>query len=343
MRLLLGERVPCGRLAQTWPRAAKDLPAGVRFGKSARELYKEGVFVGYRYFQSAHRQVLFPFGHGLSYTRFMRELRSVRVDGGIVCVRCSVTNCGAADGADVLQLYVRAPRTKFCKPVRELRAFAKVTVPAGQTRQEELSFPLSDLRVFDPDRRRLVLEDGEYEVQLCENAERVLAAERFLGAGETLAPYAAPFAQSDEAFVCACGGAALPRRRPVTMETRVADLGVTLLGKLLRRILIRAACRVPRPKGKLTPAERADRAENTAFMRRAAETISLRGMTMCAGARCPYNVAEGLMHLCNGHILRALRSFRRKICVPPLPKDLPNEQSSSSDAQGPPHCSGAAR
>lgn len=338
VRLLLGERSPCGRLPATWPLCAADLPAGASFGRSPRELYKEGVFVGYRYFASARRAVRFPFGFGLSYTSFSRELRSLTVRDGQVRALCAVTNTGSVDGADVLQLYVRAPRTKFCKPVRELRAFAKVYVPAGQTAEAELCFPLSDLRVFDPARGAWALEKGEYEAQLCSDAHTVLCRARFFAEGESLAPCAAPFAQQDDAFARACGAAPLPPRRPVTMETRLGDLGVTLWGRLLRRVLLRAACRVPRAQKKqMTAAERADRAANAAFMRRAAENISLRGMSMCAGARCPYNVARGLMHLCNGHVLRALRCFFRRIRVPALPADEADAPRGEEPQGGRPH------
>jgi beta-glucosidase len=137
--LLLGAANPCGRLAETLPLRLEDSPSFLNFpGEAGPVRYGEGVFVGYRGYDAVDRRVSFPFGHGLSYTTFDYSGLDVAVTGGVVTgdlavrVDVEVTNTGPRSGKEVVQVYVGDPQAAVARPVRELRAFAKVGLEPGE-------------------------------------------------------------------------------------------------------------------------------------------------------------------------------------------------------------------
>ena len=138
--LLLGAANPSGRLAETLPLRLEDNPSALNFpGEEGHVRYGEGVFVGYRGYDALRQQVSYPFGHGLSYTRFDYTDLSVTVSGRpedgdlAVEVTCRITNAGDRAGKEVVQLYVGDPEASVARPVRELKAFAKVDLAPGES------------------------------------------------------------------------------------------------------------------------------------------------------------------------------------------------------------------
>jgi len=136
--LLLGRANPCGKLAETWPLSLEDTPAYGQFGKRFNTQYRESVFVGYRFYQSFAKPVCFPFGFGLSYTSF--EIDNLEISqaslapGEALDVSVRLSNTGSRAGKEVLQLYVSPPASAIFRPQRELKAFAKVELEAGESR-----------------------------------------------------------------------------------------------------------------------------------------------------------------------------------------------------------------
>lgn len=135
--LLTGKANPCGKLTETWPMSYGDVPSRDTFGKKTT-YYKEGLYVGYRYYTKAGVPVRFPFGYGLSYTSFAYS--DLAVDGRTVQV--TVTNTGDRPGAEVVQLYIAPPQTGLYRPLRELKGFARVELAPGESRA--LTFTLDD-------------------------------------------------------------------------------------------------------------------------------------------------------------------------------------------------------
>jgi beta-glucosidase len=127
--LLTGKANPCGKLAETWPVSYEDVITKDFYGKKDAE-YREGVFVGYRYYDRALKRVRFPFGYGLSYTTFSYE--RISLDGNTVSV--TLKNTGTVPGAEVVQLYVYAPQNGICRPLKELRGFKKVHLQPEEER-----------------------------------------------------------------------------------------------------------------------------------------------------------------------------------------------------------------
>lgn len=135
--LIYGRANPSGRLAESWPVRYEDCPTGADYG-SQQACYREGIYVGYRYYEKAQVPVRWAFGHGLSYTSFTYS--DLRLIGDVVTV--SVTNTGDRPGAEVAQLFVAPPEGGLHRPVRELKGFLKVKLEPGQTKT--LGFQLED-------------------------------------------------------------------------------------------------------------------------------------------------------------------------------------------------------
>ncbi|WP_233476190.1 glycoside hydrolase family 3 N-terminal domain-containing protein [Paenibacillus sonchi] len=160
--VLLGQSYPSGKLTATWS-AWDDYSQIGDFGQEDDTRYREGVYVGYRYFDSAAKTPLFPFGYGLGYTQFRIVESVVSLDGSHVNVTVTVKNMGSTSGKEVVQLYVSVPSGKLDQPFQTLAAFAKTEeLAAAQSQQVTLSFAMEELSSFDTERAVDVLEAGDY-------------------------------------------------------------------------------------------------------------------------------------------------------------------------------------
>lgn len=164
--LLLGRTFPSGKLATTWADWS-EYPRIGEFGDLNDTRYKEGVYVGYRWFDSTGRRARFPFGFGLGYTSFAMARPAVTLDGETVTVRTQVTNTGSRPGKEVVQVYVSVPAGRLDQPYQTLAAFGKTgTLAPGGAEVVETAFRLSELAGYDAGRSCWVLEPGEYLVRV---------------------------------------------------------------------------------------------------------------------------------------------------------------------------------
>ncbi|MCI8853412.1 MAG: hypothetical protein HFI32_07930 [Lachnospiraceae bacterium] len=167
--ILFGDVNPSGKLPLSWPKYYRDCPSYRNFGGEAREvLYGEGIYVGYRYYDMKHVEPLYPFGYGLSYTSFEIQGAQVRdtinVDAEDVKVSVTVKNTGTMDGSEVVQLYIHDVIARQEKPDKELKAFQKVFVKAGQEETITLTLKKEDFASWSPEIKDWATEPGEYEL-----------------------------------------------------------------------------------------------------------------------------------------------------------------------------------
>ena len=135
--ILFGKVSPSGRLPESFPLKWEDSPCHNYFGQENIVEYRESIFVGYRYF-GKERPVLFPFGHGLSYSQFTySDLQLKVLENGEVSVRVTVKNTGTVKAAEVIQVYVEPPQSAVARPALELRAFGKVLFQPGESVEQE--------------------------------------------------------------------------------------------------------------------------------------------------------------------------------------------------------------
>ena len=169
--LLYGRANPSGKLAETFPKKLADTPAYLNFpGEDAVTEYREGVFVGYRYYDKKQMEVLFPFGYGLSYTNFayhdLTVDRQALTDADTLTVRVTVTNTGSRFGKEAVQLYIAPPAGMRQRPVRELKAFAKAALAPGQSQTLEFTLTGRDFSYYEPLLHDFYAESGRYDIEI---------------------------------------------------------------------------------------------------------------------------------------------------------------------------------
>ena len=168
--VLTGKVNPAGRLAETWPLHCGDNPSHKNFGRDGRTVeYREGLYVGYRYYQTAGVPVAYPFGYGLSYTAFEYSGLHATPEG----VTLTVKNTGSLPGDEVVQVYVSKPDAKIFRPMQELKGFARVHLEGGESRT--IAIPLDDkaFRYWNDPAGRWAVEGGSYTVRVGASSEDI--------------------------------------------------------------------------------------------------------------------------------------------------------------------------
>ena len=212
--VLTGKINPGGKLAETWANAYDDTPARDHFAGPGRTVqYREGLYVGYRYYQTAGVPVAFPFGHGLSYTQFAYS--DLHADAHSATL--TVTNTGDRAGAEIVQLYVAKPNAEIFRPAQELKAFAKVQLAAGESKTVTLTLDDKAFRYWNTRTDSWEVEGGTYELRVgASSADICLTAAVEVIGTDALNPYA---------------GKALPHYQSGKVQTVPDAEWETLLGR----------------------------------------------------------------------------------------------------------------
>lgn len=171
--VLAGKKNPSGRLNETYPICYEDTPAYNYYpGKERNSEYREGIYVGYRYYDTVQKNVLFPFGYGLSYTSFEYSNLQIAEEG----VTFSITNTGEYEGAEVAQLYIEKSEREIFGPVHELKGFCKVFLKPGESKEVTIPFEERTFSYFNIQTGNWETEAGNYRIVIAKNSrEEVLS------------------------------------------------------------------------------------------------------------------------------------------------------------------------
>lgn len=175
---LLGIVNPSGKLAETFPVRLEDSPAFLDFpGLNRRLNYGEGIFVGYRWYDTRKLAPLFSFGHGLSYTTFEYSnlvlSRTTITDSEILQVCCTIRNTGAVAGKEVVQLYVSDRESRLVRPVKELKGFVKIALAAGQETSVTFELNARDFSYYDDALGSWIAESGDFDLHIAASAQDI--------------------------------------------------------------------------------------------------------------------------------------------------------------------------
>jgi beta-glucosidase len=173
--ILFGRVSPCGKLAETFPLKLSDTPAYLNWpGGARRVLYGEGLFVGYRYYDARELPVLFPFGHGLSYTTFAYSNAQVSAksfrDADGLTVTVDITNTGHMAGKEIVQVYVHDRACGLVRPEKELKGFAKVALQPGETKPVAINLDFRAFAYYHPEYKQWITEDGDFDILIASSA-----------------------------------------------------------------------------------------------------------------------------------------------------------------------------
>lgn len=194
VELLYGRQNPSGKLAETWPKKLADTPSYLNFpGTEGKVEYAEGVYIGYRYYDKKEMDVLFPFGHGLSYTSFaysdLKLSKAQMDDTDTLIVTCKVRNTGKIAGKEAVQLYVRNAPGEVSRPLRELRAFSKVELNPGEEKDVSFSLTKRAFSYYEEKIHDFYVPSGVYSIELGASSRDIRLVSEISVTGTVELPY----------------------------------------------------------------------------------------------------------------------------------------------------------
>jgi len=180
--ILFGITNPCGKLAETFPMKLSHNPSHINFpGKEDKVEYREGLFVGYRYYDAKEIEPLFPFGYGLSYTNFKYTDISVDKnevkDTDTVTVKVKVKNTGSIAGKEIIQLYVRDVESSVIRPLKELKGFEKVELQPGEEKKVTFILDKRSFAYYNVDLKDWYVESGDFEILIGKSSKEIVLKE----------------------------------------------------------------------------------------------------------------------------------------------------------------------
>jgi beta-glucosidase len=317
--LLTGLISPSGKLAESYPLRYEDVPSAGFYETGGRQAqYREGIYAGYRYYDKAGKAVLFPFGHGLSYTTFeYSDLAISHADLDApydLQISLTVRNTGPVDGAEVVQVYVGQQGEDLYRPEKELRAFVKVALRAGESKQVAFTLGERAFACYDPSARGWVVPDGNYRVSVGSSSRDVRLQAEVRVHGRPAQPEAQavpswyrdpsrPVAQED--FEALLGRKIEPVKPPrqgeYTLDCSFQDMRGSAV---VRQVIKSVEARIAEPFG--GPDE-----SNATYkmVRTSALTMPLRSISLNGPSDMARSQAEAIVHLANGSYLRAIAAL----------------------------------
>ena len=342
-RLLWGEASPNGRLSETWMKTCGDIPYGERFSKGKIELYRENIFVGYRYFDETLEKVRYPFGHGLSYTTFRYADMAAELRDGKITVTVTVENTGEMAGAEVVQLYAgRNQNTAVFKVQKELKAFQKIYLNPGERRVVTLVFEEQELAYYNTKAHSWVIENGEYPIFVGASSQdiRLQGSITVAGHQDAPAPYSAgtvaayleiaKSAISDGVFTETIGRPipAEPLIRPYTVESPISDYQTSFMGRVLYNGFMKGIGGNQKKLDAMPEGPEKDvMVKNQQFVMNLVPRNCSRALIQSGGGRMQMNMARAIVEIANGHIFRGLKEVIKK----DIPLTLPCEMLGKED------------
>ncbi len=314
--LLLGKVNPSGKLAETFPMALRDNSSHLYFpGTSKSVQYRESIYVGYRYYDTVKKPVLFPFGYGLSYTTFeysnllVEEMEPYRYR-----VTLDITNTGKEDGAEIVQLYVHCNSSSIFRAEKELRGFAKVFLAAGETKKVEIMLDKRSFAYYNTKAKDWCVEGGSYqllaaascadirlstEITIAGDGKETLLADDYMHLTEYQKP-GTPLHISDEQFHKLLGYSPKPDAtgKPFTKDSTLNDIKETLIGKIMLKVVKNAMNKM---------LKETDDPSMRLMVEKSALEMPLRSMKMASSMS--NKKLEGLVALANGKIFRGIKNL----------------------------------
>lgn len=178
--ILSGKVNPSGKLSETFPKQLADNPTYPTFGKDRRhEVYREGILMGYRYYDAKKQAVRFPFGHGLSYTTFAYQNLTINENSDDVAVSFDLENTGSQAGKEVAQIYVANHASQTIMPVDELRDFVKVELQPGETKHLTVKLSRRAFAWYNPENETWEADNGQYEILVGSSSRDIRLRQKF--------------------------------------------------------------------------------------------------------------------------------------------------------------------
>ena len=316
--LLYGHINPSGKLAETFPLRLEDNPSHPYFpGGPAVVEYRESLYVGYRYYDSVDQDVLFPFGHGLSYTTFSYSDLKLKANGENVTVKLKVKNVGDVAGKETVQVYVRDMESTLFRPEKELKGFAKVDLAAGEAKEVTIDLDRRAFAFYDPDQKGWIVEAGEFEILVGASSQDIRLRDTITLSSEQKATppvgrdkldiYYNPTKDkqiSQGEFEALLGKPvplnATPKKGHYTLNTPLSDMGNSFVARQLYKVMQKQIAKM---------VEGQEDTPTGIFMSAMVKEMPLRSMLMMGDGPLNRGQLEALLMMINGRFFKGLGAF----------------------------------
>jgi len=319
--ILSGIVNPSGKLAESYPASYNDVVSAGLYetgGKQAQ--YREGIYVGYRYFDAAQKKVLFPFGHGLSYTTFEYsefEISSAELAPPYALnVSFLIKNTGKVDGAEVAQLYVGAVDSPVFRPEKELKEFTKIYLDAGETKRVNLALDARSFAIYDVEENEWVVPAGKYQIFVGTSSRDIRLQHEIIIQGVEIKEkagladwYTHPWGKpTQEDFELLLGRKIQPirpwKKGEYSLECTFNDMQDSFI---IRQVIKSIEKTVAKGFGV------ADYSNPTFRMLMSSSlNTPIKNVSQLSPDSMPKNMALGLVHLANGRFLKGILAFIQK-------------------------------
>jgi len=315
--ILYGRVNPSGKLAETFPLRLEDTSCYANFpGGPVTVEYRESIYVGYRYYDTVGQDVLFPFGHGLSYTRFDYRDLNLTVDGDSVAVRLKVRNAGDMAGKETIQVYVHDTESTAFRPAKELKGFTKIYLEPGEETEVSIALDRRAFAYYDVAQRDWGIEAGEFEVlvgassrdiRLTGKVQMVSEQQASLVDREKLAvyydfPQERPVRQAE--FESLLGHPVppnlMPQKGSYTLNTPVCDMQESFIGRQVYKMVEKQLQQMNQGKEDTPMAQ---------LMIAIIREMPLRTMLMMGDGTLNREQLEALLMMINGRFFKGLGAF----------------------------------
>ena len=319
--VLFGKVNPCGKLAETFPLQQKDFPADTHFpGNGQQVQYREGLYVGYRYFQTAQKEVQYPFGHGLSYTEFeysnlILSATSIKEQEPLH-VRITITNIGQRDGHEIVQIYVHSGEGVIHRPAQQLVGFSKVFVAVGEAKDIDIMLDEKAFSHYDVKSQSWQTESGVYTISAAASVQdirlqtEVIVHSDFIPEPESKLIQETyhrqtekEFFVSDEAFGELLGKS-IPLSEPIHpfhRNSSLRDIRRTVLGRIVYDYVVRRSIQ----EFANTEIDEVTRQ----MIRKSIDGLPLRGLVLFNQGKINFTVLDTLIAFLNGKYLGGIRKL----------------------------------
>jgi beta-glucosidase len=298
---------PSGKLPETFPNSLEELPSNQNFPGETRQVeYREGQYVGYRYYDTVDKKPLFPFGFGLSYSKFKYSDIQIETKDNSIKIKLTISNESDVLGKEVIQVYVGKKSAKIYRPKKELKAFKKVEISANMSEKVEINIDFNDLKIFNDNVWKL--EAGQYEIHVGNSSRNIFKTENIeIESLDVITEEKAKnylnitkdFSPNDEDFK-ALLGYDIPKPRPIKpydINSTFGEVKNTFVGKRLHKIIKREIAKTFK-----------DSNDEVALLMidHMLEEMPIRSLVMFSDGVLSFRRAQGLIDLMNKRICRGL-------------------------------------
>lgn len=324
--LVFGDVSPSGKLAETYPLALEDSSSTSHFGGKEAVEYRESIYVGYRYFDKAEKEVAYPFGHGLSYSTF--EYSNLRLNHDKMSnkdtleIQVTLTNTGTMKAKEIVQVYVNPPESTIYKAVRELRTYTKVELEPGESKDITLTLDSRAFAYYNVNIKDWFVESGDYTIELASSSRDIrLYAQVHIESDQegevsdyrqvapsyysfgTSYPFDIPVAEFEAVL-----GRKVPEPRqirPFTLNSTLGDIRAHWIGRMLYK-------QIAKNVSKIFEGGEGDESDIIVMINHMINDMPIRQLSMLSEGQLTVELTESLITMMNGHYIKGIKGMLKK-------------------------------